>query len=124
MTGALAFPFLLAIFIYLFFSSEKQNKVVQDSFVIDPAALGITNIKDMTFLHGYHEPTLLVLYEPMHTWVGCGVPLNFAPSLLSSMPPQIIIGAWPRIKIHLSYQLFHCISVLAHLARILQRRIR
>jgi len=51
-------------------SSEKQNKVVQDSFVIDPTALGITNIKDMTFLHGYHEPTLLVLYEPMHTWVG------------------------------------------------------
>jgi len=42
----------------------------QKSFIINLPQLGIRNVKDYVFLHGYYEPTLLILYEPTMTWTG------------------------------------------------------
>ncbi|XP_077446808.1 cleavage and polyadenylation specificity factor subunit 1 [Stigmatopora argus] len=42
------------------------------SYLIDVRELDekLLNIVDMKFLHGYYEPTLLILYEPNQTWPG------------------------------------------------------
>jgi hypothetical protein len=48
----------------------KLNNLQLYSYVQDLAAHRIKRIKDIAFLHGYHEPTLLVLHEPYHTWEG------------------------------------------------------
>ncbi|MEQ2200945.1 Cleavage and polyadenylation specificity factor subunit 1 [Xenoophorus captivus] len=42
------------------------------SYIIDVRELDekLLNIVDMKFLHGYYEPTLLILYEPNQTWPG------------------------------------------------------
>jgi cleavage and polyadenylation specificity factor subunit 1 len=50
--------------------SASWEKPVLPSFVVDLSSMGIRHVKDMTFLQGYYEPTLLVLHEPNQTWAG------------------------------------------------------
>ncbi len=42
------------------------------SYIIDLRKLDekVMNVKDFQFLHGYYEPTILILHEPLPTWVG------------------------------------------------------
>ena len=42
------------------------------SYLIDLHKLDekITNVLDIQFLHGYYEPTIFILYEPLPTWAG------------------------------------------------------
>lgn len=48
------------------------SKPFLPSFVIKHSDIAgdVRNIVDFTFLHGYLEPTLAILYEPTQTWVG------------------------------------------------------
>ena len=42
------------------------------SYVVDLKKLDekVNNVKDFQFLHGYCEPTILLLFEPLRTWPG------------------------------------------------------
>jgi cleavage and polyadenylation specificity factor subunit 1 len=42
------------------------------SYIIDLKMFDekIANVKDFQFLHGYYEPTVFMLYEPLQTWAG------------------------------------------------------
>lgn len=48
------------------FVRELERKS-PESWVINLPSIGITNVKDIAFLEGYNEPTLVVLYEPSMT---------------------------------------------------------
>ncbi|XP_053571965.1 cleavage and polyadenylation specificity factor subunit 1 [Bombina bombina] len=52
--------------------SEGQKSSFLPSYIIDVRELDekLLNIIDMQFLHGYYEPTLLILFEPNQTWPG------------------------------------------------------
>ncbi|NWU73341.1 CPSF1 factor, partial [Pterocles burchelli] len=51
---------------------EGQRSSFLPSYIIDVRELDekLLNIVDMQFLHGYYEPTLLILFEPNQTWPG------------------------------------------------------
>ncbi|XP_031803231.1 cleavage and polyadenylation specificity factor subunit 1 [Sarcophilus harrisii] len=51
---------------------EGQKSSFLPSYIIDVRALDekLLNIIDLQFLHGYYEPTLLILFEPNQTWPG------------------------------------------------------
>ncbi|XP_023376084.1 cleavage and polyadenylation specificity factor subunit 1 isoform X2 [Pteropus vampyrus] len=51
---------------------EGQRSSFLPSYIIDVRALDekLLNIVDLQFLHGYYEPTLLILFEPNQTWPG------------------------------------------------------
>ncbi|XP_014854007.1 PREDICTED: cleavage and polyadenylation specificity factor subunit 1 [Poecilia mexicana] len=51
---------------------EGPKSSFMPSYIIDVRELDekLLNIVDMKFLHGYYEPTLLILYEPNQTWPG------------------------------------------------------
>lgn len=50
----------------------RQRSSFLPSYIIDVRALDekLLNIVDLQFLHGYYEPTLLILFEPNQTWPG------------------------------------------------------
>lgn len=60
--------------------SRRQKSSFLPSYIIDVRELDekLLNIIDMKFLHGYYEPTLLILYEPNQTWPGYELLLYFA----------------------------------------------
>ena len=45
-----------------------KEKMKITSYTINLKEMGIINVKDLVFLHGYYDPTLLILYEPRRTW--------------------------------------------------------
>lgn len=49
---------------------EESHEKANNSYTIHLPSLGIRNVKDIKFLHGYYEPTLMILYEPIGAWVG------------------------------------------------------
>jgi len=51
---------------------RRQKSSFLPSYIIDVRELDekLLNIIDMQFLHGYYEPTLLILFEPNQTWPG------------------------------------------------------
>lgn len=55
--------------VYLF---SRPKSSFLPSYIIDVRELDekLLNIIDMKFLHGYYEPTLLILFEPNQTWPG------------------------------------------------------
>ncbi|XP_046387222.1 cleavage and polyadenylation specificity factor subunit 1 isoform X1 [Ischnura elegans] len=52
--------------------SSKANSVVLSSYLVVLKDLDekMDNVIDVQFLHGYYEPTLLILYEPVRTFPG------------------------------------------------------
>lgn len=52
--------------------SANQRPPVLTSYMIVLKQLEerMDNVVDVQFLHGYNEPTLLILYEPMKTFSG------------------------------------------------------
>lgn len=45
---------------------------ILSSYIIDLRNFDekIINVKDFLFLHGYYEPTVFILFEPLQTWAG------------------------------------------------------
>jgi cleavage and polyadenylation specificity factor subunit 1 len=45
---------------------------ILSSYIIDLRNFDekIINVKDFQFLHGYYEPTIFILFEPLQTWAG------------------------------------------------------
>ena len=57
---------------FYFTTDLRPKSSFLPSYIIDVRELDekLLNIVDMKFLHGYYEPTLLILYEPNQTWPG------------------------------------------------------
>lgn len=61
----------IMVFLICYFRREHIKSVLP-SYMIDLQALDqpILNVLDLQFLHGYQEPTLMLLYEPVQTVSG------------------------------------------------------
>lgn len=64
--------FACHLFLYTIFVLRRPKSSFLPSYIIDVRELDekLLNIIDMKFLHGYYEPTLLILFEPNQTWPG------------------------------------------------------
>lgn len=51
-------------------SSHKTPILSSYMIVLKSLEEKMDNIIDLQFLHGYYEPTLLILYEPVRTFAG------------------------------------------------------
>ncbi len=55
-------------------SSSSSSSPVLPSYTLDLKSVitnnAVDNIVDLQFLHGYNQPTLLILYEPLKTFPG------------------------------------------------------
>jgi hypothetical protein len=53
---------------------QKQGSKVMSSYTLDLKSViqtnRVDNIIDLQFLHGYNQPTLAILYEPLKTFAG------------------------------------------------------
>ncbi|XP_041375883.1 cleavage and polyadenylation specificity factor subunit 1-like isoform X2 [Gigantopelta aegis] len=52
--------------------TTQSKSPILSSYIIDLRKFDekISNVKDFQFLHGYYEPTIFILYEPLMTWAG------------------------------------------------------
>eukprot|EP00698_Gefionella_okellyi_P000539 TRINITY_DN10481_c0_g1_i1.p1 TRINITY_DN10481_c0_g1~~TRINITY_DN10481_c0_g1_i1.p1 ORF type:complete len:1389 (-),score=267.20 TRINITY_DN10481_c0_g1_i1:15-4181(-) len=50
--------------------SADGNDGIRSSFPIDLGTIGVTKLLDVVFLHGYYQPTILILYQEKQTWAG------------------------------------------------------
>lgn len=52
--------------------AKNSTDNIHHSYVVDLKKLDekVNNVKDFQFLHGYCEPTIMLLYEPLRTWPG------------------------------------------------------
>lgn len=53
--------------LYIFSKSPILSSYIIDLRNFDEK---IINVKDFQFLHGYYEPTVFILFEPLQTWAG------------------------------------------------------
>ncbi len=55
-------------------ASSSSSSPVLPSYTLDLKSVitnnAVDNIVDLQFLHGYNQPTLLILYEPLKTFPG------------------------------------------------------
>ncbi|CAH1778694.1 unnamed protein product [Owenia fusiformis] len=86
---------------------------IMSSFVIDLRHLDekITNVIDFQFLHGYYEPTLFILYEPVRTWAGRVAVRKDTCNIVAislNIPSKVYPIVWSMQNLP-----FDCIQVLA-----------
>eukprot|EP00124_Ichthyophonus_hoferi_P004485 Ihof_evm3s501 gene=Ihof_evmTU3s501 len=66
-------------------------RVIRPSYLIKLSEVdpNIRFVHDMSFLEGYFEPTLLILYESVTTWAGPDILLLASPSTLNNQPTPL-----------------------------------